>query len=174
MAPVNTPKARHLADDALTLPTPQRDRRGFLDLALAEVDLAEGQIDAAIARTAAHAAEQHVSNPRSNGLEDDWDLLVGRAQILRDDLDTANVALARGVERARVRGARRILWPLARVWADVAEARGDAALARSLRDEAREHASAIAASLASVGLADPFRALPEVRATVKGSPWRGP
>ena len=139
---------------------------------MADVELAEGRTDAAIARAASHAAEPDGSHPRSKAFEADWDLLVGKAQLLRDDLDAANVALARGVERARVRGARRVLWLLARVWADVAEARGDTAFARSQRDEARAHASAIAASLASVGLADRFRALPEVRATVKGRPWR--
>jgi len=143
-----------------------------MDLAVAEVELAEGRIDAALARAAPHAAEPDGSNPRPKTFETDWDLLVGKAQLLRGDLDAANVALARGIERARVLGARRVLWPLACVWADVAEARGDTAFARSQRDEARAHASAIAASLASVGLADRFRALPEVRATVEGRPWR--
>ena len=165
-------EARRLADDALTLPTRQRDRRGFMDLAVADVELAEGRIDLAIARAAPHAAEPDGSNPRWSLFDADWDLVVGKAELLRHDLDAANVALARGIEWARVRGARRVLWPLARVWADVAEARGDTAFARSRRDEARAHASAIAASLASVGLADQFRALPEVRATVKGRPWR--
>lgn len=165
-------EARRLADDALELPTPQRDRASFLDLALADVDLADGRIDAVIARAAPHAAEPDMSNPRSRLFEADWNLILAKAQLLRNDLDGANVALARGIERARTLGARRVLWPLARISADVAEARGDAALARSQRDNAREHAAAIGASLTSVGLADTFRELPEVRATVEGRRWR--
>lgn len=165
--------ARRLADDTLTRPTPELAFiDSFMDLAVAELELAEGRIDAAIARAATHAVERDGSKPPPRAFEADWDLLVGKAHILRNDLDAADVALARGVERARALGARRVLWPLNRVWADLAETRGDTALVRSRRDEAGEHASLIAASLERVGLADRYRALPEVRATVTGSPWR--
>jgi class 3 adenylate cyclase/tetratricopeptide (TPR) repeat protein len=165
--------ARRLADDVPTRPTLQLAFVGsFIDLAVADLELAEGRIDAAIARAAPHAAGPDGSAPRSTPSEADWHLLVGRIHLLRGALDAAEVALARGVERARVPGARRVLWPLYRVWADVGEARGDTAVAQSRRDEARDQVSSIAASLESVGLADRFRALPEVRATVAGRPWR--
>ena len=133
--------------------------------AVAELELADGRIDAALALVATHEAEHTASGGHTKAFEADWDLLAARAHIARGDLDAADVALARGVERANALGARRVLWPLYRVWADVAEARGDAALARSRRDEARAQVVAIAASLESVGLADRFRALPEVVAS---------
>lgn len=159
-------EARRLANDLATHRIP---RLAFIDshmdLPVGALELAEGQIDAAIARAAAHAGEPD-GGRTPKAFEADWDLLLGRAQLLRGDLAAADAALARGVERARTLGARRVLWPLHRVWADVAEARGDGLLARSRRDEAREHASSIADSLERVGLADRFRALPEVRATL--------
>lgn len=136
-----------------------------IGVAAAELELADGRPDLALALAAAHGAERATSRSRAKAFEADWDLLAGRAHLVRGELDAADAALARGVERAGALGARRLLWPLYRVWADVAEARGDATLARSRRDEARAHVAAIAASLESVGLADRFRDSPEVRAT---------
>ncbi|MBI3522484.1 MAG: AAA family ATPase [Chloroflexi bacterium] len=165
--------AKALADGVLSRSMPRLVFIGtFMDLALVEVDLAEERVDAAMARAAPHAAGAEASSWRPGAFETDWDLVLARAELLRGDLDAADVALARGVERARMLGARRILWPLSRVWADVADARGDSALARSRRDQAREQVAAIAASLDSVGLADTFRATPEVVATIEGRPWR--
>ena len=140
----------------------------FMDLTLAEVDLVEGRSDAVIARAATHDTEPDRSSVRPKAFDADWDLLRGKAHLRRGDLGAADAALARGASRARALGARRVLWPLDRVWADVAEARGDHALAQRQRAEAREHLFAIAASLEGVGLADRFRALPEVRATIDG------
>ena len=142
-----------------------------MDLAVAELELAEGRLDAVVARASTRIAGGG-SLTRPKALEADWDLLLGTAHLLSADLAAADLALRHGTERARVLGARRVLWPLARVWADVADAQGDRATARSRRDEAREHAGAIAASLEAVGLADRYRALPGVRGTFDGRPWR--
>lgn len=159
-------KARRLANELAKHHVPRLAFiDSFMDLPVGVLELAEGKPDAAIARAAAHVRESTPGRP-PRAFEVDWDLLLGRAQLLRGDLAAADDALAQGVERAKMLGARRILWPLHRVWADVAEAQGDSARARLRRDEAREHASWIAESLERVGLADRFRELPEVVATL--------
>ncbi len=156
--------ARALLDEAEAQPEPGQIPTAALQKAMGRVELhlAVGEYAAAVAaaRDSARRQEEFGFVP----FRPDWNWYEGEARRLSGELDAAAAAFEEGAEIARRSGSRRILWRILSSLATVEAARGNAEAASRARDEALEHIAHIADSLVPVGLADKFRALPEIRA----------
>ena len=160
--------AVRLRDEASALPKePPFFQQFALDLPRAIVRLAEGDVSGA--RDAARTGREAHTRMKARPFTADFDVVIADASLRLDDPATADAAIGRGLEEARAFGSKRVLLDLHLLEARLAERQGDAARARRARAEAKAIVRGIAASLERVGLADPFRARPDVAALLSES-----
>ena len=167
--------ARRLRAEATALPKePPFFQQFALDLPKAIVQLAEG--DASGARAAARAGRDAHTAMKVRPFTADFDAVIAETSLHLDDLPAAAEAIERGLIEARGFGSKRVLWDLYMLEARLADRHGDPGRARRARADASDISRGIAASLERVGLADAYRARPDVATLLlssEGSVERG-